>query len=110
MTSWPYSRSCRTASIRSGRAGGLAGELSQPVWSYWLSFVTASEVDLEAPVADRWGRGSLWSGHASLNVLRRNTGFPSKMPIPNGRRDTFLVDTFAALAARYCMQTVSTHH
>jgi hypothetical protein len=27
MTSWPYSRSCRTASIRSGRAGGLAGEL-----------------------------------------------------------------------------------
>jgi hypothetical protein len=24
MTSWPYSRSCRTASIRSGRAGGLA--------------------------------------------------------------------------------------
>ena len=29
MTSWPYSRSCRTASIRSGRAGGLAGELSR---------------------------------------------------------------------------------
>jgi hypothetical protein len=28
MTSWPYSRSCRTASIRSGRAGGLAGELA----------------------------------------------------------------------------------
>jgi protein-export membrane protein SecD len=27
MTSWHYSRSCRTASIRSGRAGGLAGEL-----------------------------------------------------------------------------------
>jgi len=27
MTSWLYSRSCRTASIRSGRAGGLAGEL-----------------------------------------------------------------------------------
>jgi hypothetical protein len=27
MTSWPYSRKCRTASIRSGRAGGLAGEL-----------------------------------------------------------------------------------
>ena len=25
----PNSRSCRTASIRSGRAGGLAGELSQ---------------------------------------------------------------------------------
>jgi hypothetical protein len=29
MTSWPYSRSCRTASIRSGRAGGLAGELEE---------------------------------------------------------------------------------
>ena len=28
MTSWLYSRSCRTASIRSGRAGGLAGELA----------------------------------------------------------------------------------
>jgi hypothetical protein len=27
MTSWPYSRSCRTASIRSGKAGGFAGEL-----------------------------------------------------------------------------------
>jgi hypothetical protein len=27
MTSWPYSRSCRTVSIGSGRAGGLAGEL-----------------------------------------------------------------------------------
>jgi transposase InsO family protein len=27
MTSWPYSRSCVTSSIRSGRAGGLAGEL-----------------------------------------------------------------------------------
>jgi hypothetical protein len=27
MTLWPYSRSCRTASIRSGIAGGLAGEL-----------------------------------------------------------------------------------
>ena len=27
MTSWRYSKSCRTASIRSGRAGGLAGEL-----------------------------------------------------------------------------------
>src|SRR5215469_12872144 len=33
MTSWPYSRSCRTASIRSGRAGGLAGELGlSPVY------------------------------------------------------------------------------
>jgi hypothetical protein len=32
MTSWPYSRSCRTASIRSGRAAGLAGELV----IYWL--------------------------------------------------------------------------
>src|SRR5215471_15814534 len=30
MTSWHYSRSCRTASIRSGRAGGLAGELASP--------------------------------------------------------------------------------
>ena len=28
MTSRPYSRSCRTASIRSGIAGGLAGELA----------------------------------------------------------------------------------
>jgi len=27
MTLGPYSRSCRTASIRSGIAGGLAGEL-----------------------------------------------------------------------------------
>jgi hypothetical protein len=27
MTARPYSRCCRTASIRSGRAGGLAGEL-----------------------------------------------------------------------------------
>jgi hypothetical protein len=31
MTSWLYSRSCRTASIRSGRAGGLAGELAIPL-------------------------------------------------------------------------------
>jgi hypothetical protein len=29
----------------------------------------------------------------------------SKMPIPNGRRGTFWVDTSAVLAARYCMQT-----
>jgi transposase len=29
MTSRPYSRSCRTASIRSGIAGGLAGELER---------------------------------------------------------------------------------
>jgi hypothetical protein len=28
MTSWPHSRSCITASIRSGRAGGLPGELA----------------------------------------------------------------------------------
>ncbi|GGA92438.1 hypothetical protein GCM10011491_20570 [Brucella endophytica] len=28
MTLLPYSRSCKTAFIRSGRAGGLAGELS----------------------------------------------------------------------------------
>jgi hypothetical protein len=35
MTSWPYSRKCRTASIRSGRAGGLAGELGpQELLSY----------------------------------------------------------------------------
>jgi hypothetical protein len=27
MISWPHSRSRRTASIRSGRAGGLAAEL-----------------------------------------------------------------------------------
>ena len=33
MTSWPYSRSCRTASIRSGIAGGLAGELRSAVWT-----------------------------------------------------------------------------
>src|SRR5215472_16263609 len=30
MTLGPYSRSCRTASIRSGIAGGLAGELVSP--------------------------------------------------------------------------------
>jgi hypothetical protein len=34
MTSWPYSRSCRTASIRSGRAGGLAGELTHIFFHY----------------------------------------------------------------------------
>ena len=34
MTSWPYSRSCRTASIRSGRAGGLAGKvIARPVYT-----------------------------------------------------------------------------
>jgi hypothetical protein len=33
-----------------------------------------------------------------------------KIQIPNGRRDTFLVNTFAVRAALYCMQTVSTHH
>ena len=27
-----------------------------------------------------------------------------------GRRDKLSVDTFAVLTARYCMQTVSTHH
>jgi hypothetical protein len=38
-------------------------------------------------------------------------GWPlAKMPFPNGGRDRFLVDTFAVLAARYCMQKVSTHH
>ena len=31
MTLGPYSRSCRTASIRSGIAGGLAGELGPPI-------------------------------------------------------------------------------
>jgi len=40
MTSWPYSRSCRTASIRSGRAGGLAGELVA-AWSAFLLFIGA---------------------------------------------------------------------
>ena len=33
MTSRTHSRSCRTASIRSGRAGGLAGELDGKVVS-----------------------------------------------------------------------------
>ena len=39
MTSWPYSRSCRTASIRSGRAGGLAGELDCVVFDIGYVFI-----------------------------------------------------------------------
>jgi hypothetical protein len=51
MTSWLYSRSCRTASIRSGRAGGLAGEL-QPLHAH-------AEFDGYEPVALRPGRAKL---------------------------------------------------
>jgi hypothetical protein len=46
-----------------------------------------------------------------LNLLWRNTGGTwQDADSELGRRDTFLVDTFAELAARYGVQTVSTHH
>ena len=70
-------------------------------------FVTAIEVDHGAPIADR--RGSLWSTYISMCGGATRVTL-SKMPVLNGKRDTFLVDIFAVLAARYCMQTVSTHH
>ena len=41
MTLGPYSRSCRTASIRSGIAGGLAGELNQRIWKPRLFLLLA---------------------------------------------------------------------
>src|SRR5215470_12537701 len=62
MTSWPYSQSCRTASIRSGRAGGLAGELERPRWSNELPIdrvrgrlgIIAKSRHWVMPLTDAW--------------------------------------------------------
>ena len=44
----PNSRSCRTASIRSGIAGGLAGELGHARCG-----TAGRRADIEAPLGDR---------------------------------------------------------
>ena len=48
MTSWPYSRSCRTASIRSGRAGGLAEELDYILPTLPVKYDIKEDADINA--------------------------------------------------------------
>src|SRR5215470_407819 len=72
MTSWPYSQSCRTASIRSGRAGGLAGEVKLGS-SGSPSVLRTSEA--------RWGPAL--AGHGSCRVVPR-TGRPVFLPPARG--------------------------
>ena len=80
MTSWPYSRSCRTASIRSGRAGGLAGELV-PLHSWEAR--GGRNADEKPPVTDRPGciRGTL-AGTRRNDVARPTKSRTESLPSP----------------------------
>jgi hypothetical protein len=64
-TAWRLSHRCTVWPKNEPAARTGVIPTRRRAYPFWLSFVTPSEVDHGALVADRRGRGSLWSGHGS---------------------------------------------
>jgi len=83
MTSLPYSRSRRTAFIRSGRAGGLAGEVSTAAGRFlccnllpceWHVYSSDLGVDRRATGREDWHQGSRDHARSFTDDLMRLRG------------------------------------